>query len=70
MRRIVIITVTLLVSTLGAQAASHKAPYHPEHRSVASNGASVGDPLTASVPPGFRAVYQRHTARLSAPFGA
>lgn len=53
MRRIVIITATLLVSTLGAQATSHKAPYHPTQRSAASNG----DPLTASMPPGFKAVF-------------
>jgi hypothetical protein len=57
MRHIVIITATLLVSTLGAQAASHKAPYHPAHRSAASNSASIGDPLTAAMPPGFKAVF-------------
>jgi hypothetical protein len=57
MRRIVIITATLLVSTLGAQAASHKAPYHPAHRSVARNGTSMGVPLPASMPPGFKAVF-------------
>jgi hypothetical protein len=57
MRRIVIITATLLVSTLGAQAASHKAPYHPAHRSVASNSASISDLPTASMPPGFKAVF-------------
>jgi hypothetical protein len=56
MRRIVIITATLLVSTLGAQAASHKAPYHPAHRSVASNSAGFGVPPTASMPPGYKAV--------------
>jgi hypothetical protein len=57
MRRIVIITATLLVSTLGAQAASDKAPYQPAHRSAASNSASIVDPLTASMPPGFKAVF-------------
>jgi len=57
MRHIVIITATLLVSTLGAQAASHTVPYHPAHRSVASNSASIGDPPTASMPPGFKAVF-------------
>ena len=59
MRRIVIITAILLVSTLGAQAASHKAPYHPAHRSVASNSnsASIADLPTASMPPGFKAVF-------------
>jgi hypothetical protein len=57
MRRIVIITATLLVSTLGAQAASHKAPYHPAHRSVARNSGSIGYPPTASMPPGFKAVF-------------
>ncbi len=57
MRRIVIITATLLVSTLGAQAASHKAPYHPAHRPVASNSASIGAPPTAAMPPGFKAVF-------------
>jgi hypothetical protein len=57
MRHIVIITATLLVSTFGAQAASHKAPYHPALRSVPSNSASIGGPLTAAMPPGFRAVF-------------
>jgi hypothetical protein len=57
MKRIVIITATLLVSTLGAQAASQKASYHPAYRSVASNSAGIGDPLTAAMPPGFRAVF-------------
>jgi hypothetical protein len=54
MRRIVIITATLLVSTLGAQAASQKAPY-PAYRSVASNSAGI-DGLTASMPPGYKAI--------------
>jgi hypothetical protein len=58
MRRIVIITASLLVSTLGAQAAPQKAPYHPAYRSVASNSASNGDPPTASMPPGFKAVFE------------
>ena len=53
MRRIIIITATLLVSTLGAQAAPQKAPYHPPHRSVASNSAGFGVPPTASMPPGY-----------------
>jgi hypothetical protein len=56
MKRIVIITATLLVSTLCAQATSHKALYRPAHRSVASNSASLGYPATASLPPGFKAV--------------
>jgi hypothetical protein len=56
MKRIIIITATLLVSTLGAQAASHKAPYHPAHRSVVSNSAGFGVPPTASMPPGYKAV--------------
>jgi hypothetical protein len=55
MRRIVIITATLLVSTLGAQAASHTAPYHPAQRSAASN--SVSGLPTAAMPPGFKAVF-------------
>jgi hypothetical protein len=54
MRRIVIITATLLVSTLGAQAASQKAPYHPTHRRVASNLASIVP--TASLPPAYKAI--------------
>jgi hypothetical protein len=57
MRRIVFIAATLVVSTLGAQAASRKVPYHPAHRSVASNSASIGAPLTVSMPPGFKAVF-------------
>ena len=57
MRRIVIITATLVVSTLGAQAAPQKVPYHPPHRSVASSSASIGWPPTASMPPGFKAVF-------------
>ena len=57
MRRTVIITATLFVSTLGAQAWSHKVPHHPAHRSVASNSASIGEPLTAVMPPGFKAVF-------------
>jgi hypothetical protein len=57
MRRIVIITATLLVSTLGAQAASHTVPYHPAQRSVASNGAGIGALPTAAMPPGFKAVF-------------
>jgi hypothetical protein len=57
MRRIVVITATLLVSTLGAHAAPQQAPYHPAYRSAASNSASIGDPLTASMPPGFKAVF-------------
>ena len=57
MRRIVIITATLLVSTLGAQAASHKAPYQPAHRSAATNSGSIDDRLTAAMPPGFKAVF-------------
>jgi hypothetical protein len=57
MRRIVIITATLLVSALGAQAASQKAPHHPAHRPVASNSAGIGGLPTASLPPGFGAIY-------------
>jgi hypothetical protein len=57
MKRIVIITATLLVSTLGAQAASQKAPYHPAYRSVASNSAGIGGLSTAAMPPGFKAVF-------------
>jgi len=57
MRRIVIITATLLVSTLGAQAASRQAPYHPAQRSVPNNSAGIGYPLTAPMPPGFKAVF-------------
>jgi hypothetical protein len=57
MRRIVIITATLLVSTFGAQAASHNAPYHPAHRPAASNGAGIGDLPTASMPPGFKTAF-------------
>jgi len=53
MRRIVIITAILLVSTLGAQAASQ----HPAHRWVASNSAGMSGPPTASLPPGFKAVF-------------
>jgi hypothetical protein len=52
MRRIVIITATLLGSTLGAQAASH----HPAQRPVASNSAGIDLP-TAAMPPGFKAVF-------------
>ena len=57
MKRIVIITATLLVSTLGAQAASHTAPYHPAQRPMANNSAGIGYPLTAAMPPGFKAVF-------------
>ena len=57
MRRIVIITATLLVSTLGAQAASHQAPYHPAYRSVPNNSAGIGVLPTAAMPPGFKAVF-------------
>ena len=57
MRRIVIIAATLLVSTLGAQAASQKAPHHPAHRWAASNGAGFSGPSTASLPPGFKAIF-------------
>jgi hypothetical protein len=57
MRRIVIITATLLVTTLGAQAASQQAPYHPAQRSVPNNSAGIGYPLTAAMPPGFKAVF-------------
>ena len=56
MRRIVIITAALLVSTLGAQAASQKALYPPAYRSVASNSATIGG-LTAAMPPGYKAVF-------------
>jgi hypothetical protein len=56
MRRIVIITATLLVSTLGAQAASQQALDHPAYRSVASNSAGIGG-LTAAMPPGYKAVF-------------
>jgi hypothetical protein len=37
MKRIIIVTVALLVSALGAQAAPGKAPHHPAHRQAASN---------------------------------
>jgi hypothetical protein len=47
MRRIIIITATLLVSALGAQAASHKAPQY--------NIPGIGG-LPANLPPGYRAV--------------
>jgi hypothetical protein len=57
MRRIVIITATLFVSALGALTASHAAPYHPLYRSVAGNGAGIGDLPTAAMPPGFKAVF-------------
>lgn len=50
MRRIVIITATLLVSTLGAQAASQQAPYN--------NRTGIGGLPTANMPPGFRAVFE------------
>jgi hypothetical protein len=77
MRRIVIITVTLLVGTLGAQAASEKAPYHPAYRSVASNSAGIGGLPTAAMPPGYKAVFddainaiQRGSAHPSARDGA
>jgi hypothetical protein len=56
MRHIVIITATLLVSTLAAQAASQKVPYHPAHRRVASNLAGIVP--TASLPPGYRAIVE------------
>ena len=54
MRRIVIITASLLVSTLGAQAASRTIS---AQRPVASNSAGIGYPLTAAMPPGFKAVF-------------
>jgi hypothetical protein len=57
MRRIVIITATLLVSTLGAQAASQNAPYHPVYRSAASNNFGIDNLPTAAMPPGFKAVF-------------
>ena len=38
MRRIVIITTTLLVSALAAQAAPQKAPHHPTHRQTCAAG--------------------------------
>jgi hypothetical protein len=56
MRRIVIITATLFVSTLGVQAASQQAPYYPAYRSV-GNGASIGGLPTAAMPPGYKAVF-------------
>jgi hypothetical protein len=47
MRRIVIITATLLMGALGAQAASQKAPHY--------NIPGIGG-LPANLPPGYRAV--------------
>ena len=57
MRRMVIVTATLVVSTLGAQGAPQKVPYHPAHRSAAGDSASIGGPPAAAMPPGFKAVF-------------
>jgi len=57
MKRVIITTALLLGTALGAQAASQKAPYHPAHRWVAGNRAGIGGLPTASMPPGFRAVF-------------
>jgi hypothetical protein len=43
MRRVIIVTVALLMSALGAQAAPQKAPHHPTHRRVASNSACIAN---------------------------
>src|SRR5580658_10581561 len=58
MKRIIIITTAVLLGTvLTAQAASQKVPYHPAQRREVNNSARVGGLPSASMPPGFKAIF-------------
>jgi hypothetical protein len=56
MKRIIITIAVLLGTVLTAQA-SENAPYHPARRWAANNGAGMAGLPSASMPPGFRAIF-------------